>query len=231
MRKIAVIHQPNFLPWIGYFYKMMKSDIFIFLDDVQYVKRSLVNRNKIKTSQGELYIRLPLFQKGKYKQLINECKLHNKEDSFKIFVRTIDANYSKSKYFKNYFADICDILNQNIDNLVDLNILFVEWILNILGVKVDFKKSSELNNINGTSTEKLVSICKEVGANEYLSGFGGAKYQDETIFKKANIKLTITDFEHPVYEQLWGEFVPNLSVIDLIFNEGPDSKNIILNAN
>jgi len=230
MSKIVSIHQPNFLPWIGYFYKIINSDIFVFIDDVQYIKRSFINRNKIKTKDGSQYIKLSLLQKGRYKQLINECELYNKDENVRIILNSIKTNYSKTNCFNKYFEEFEYILNTNTNNLAELNILLIKWILKILKIDVEIKRSSELNNVIGTSTERLASICKDVGGNVYLSGFGGIKYQDESIFNKYNIELKITDFKHPVYNQLWGEFVPNLSIIDLIFNYGEDSRKIILNG-
>ena len=224
MKKIVGIHQPNFLPWIGYFYKIMKSDIFVFLDDVQYVKRSFINRNKIKTQRGEQYIRLPIHQKGKYKQSILNCELFNKKESIKELIRSIEANYGKSKYFKDYFDGFEKILFEETNSLVDVNISFIKWILEIMEVSVVFKRSSELKDISGTSTERLISICKSVNGDKYLSGFGGNKYQEKNMFDDANIELVITDFVHPTYPQLWGDFIPNLSIIDLILLFSKDNK-------
>ncbi len=229
MKKTVGIHQPNFAPWMGYFYKIIKSDIFVFLDDVQYTKRSFINRNKIKTHHGEQYIRLPLHQKGKYKQLISDCKLFNKKESVDILIKTISANYGKSKYFNDYIEDFKNILNKETEDIVDINISIIKWILKIMEISMIFKKSSELKNVSGTSTERLISICKSVEADRYLSGFGGNKYQDKNMFDNANIELVITDFDHPTYFQLWGDFIPNLSIIDLVFNHGKDSRDIILN--
>jgi len=230
MNKIVGIHQPNFLPWLGYFYKIMKSDVFVFLDDVQYVKRSFINRNKIKTHGGEKYIRLPLHQKGKYKQLIIDCALFNKDEAIDHLTKNIQMNYKKSKYFQDYFSSFEEALNNGSESLVDINISLIKWVLCILEETVNFKRSSELEGVSGVSTERLISICKNVGGNRYLSGFGGDKYQDKEMFDDANIELVITDFEHPTYEQKWGDFIPNLSIIDLIFNCGKNSKSIILNT-
>ncbi len=230
MNKIVGIHQPNFLPWIGYFYKIMKSDVFVFLDDVQYIKRSFINRNKIKTKDGEKYVRLPLHQKGKYKQSIINCVLFDKEEAVGSLTKTIQMNYGKSKYFNDYSSSFEDALNNGADSLVDINISLIKWALRILEETVDFKRSSELEGVTGASTERLISVCKSVGGDGYLSGFGGNNYQDKEMFDDANIELVITDFEHPTYEQLWGDFIPNMSIIDLIFNCGKDSKSIILNT-
>ncbi len=230
MEKIVGIHQPNFLPWVGYFYKIMNCDVFVFLDDVQYIKRSFINRNKIKTKEGTQYIRLSLIQKGRYKQLINECELYNRNENNRIIINVIKTNYSKAKYFSKYFEEFKNILREDTNSLLKLNILFIKWILNILNIEIELIKSSELKNILGTSTERLISICKNVGSNKYFSGIGGDKYQDKEIFEKSNIELVMTDFKHPVYNQLWENFVPNLSIIDLIFNYGEDSRKIILDS-
>lgn len=230
MTKTVGIHQPNFVPWLGYFYKIMKSDVFVFLDDVQYVKRSFINRNKIKTKNGEHYIRLPLHQKGKYKQSILDCVVFDKEHTLDSLFKTVQMSYGKSKYFNDYFEDFKEALREGEDSLVDINISLIKWILEIMEEPLVFKRSSELEGVSGTSTERLISICKSVGAERYLSGHGGEKYQDKKMFDDANIELVITDFDHPVYSQIWGDFIPNLSIIDLIFNHGKDSKSIILNT-
>jgi len=223
-------HQPNFLPWLGYFYKIAKCDIFVFLDNLQYSKNSFINRNKIKTSQGAQWLTLPVVTSGKFGQQILELTLFNKEKSIKKIFRTLELNYHKTKYFYDYFGKFQAILISNIDNLAEINILLIQWIIKLLEIRVAIKRSSELNNIKGTSTERLISICNSVGANEYFSGFGGVKYQENEIFSKARIKLKITDFEHPIYSQLYGEFIPNLSIIDLLFNCGKDSKAILLSG-
>jgi len=226
--KTVSVHQPNFLPWLGYFYKIAKSDVFVILNNVQYIKRSFINRSKIKTPTGEQYLTLPIFQKGKYKQLISECVLYDKEKSTRKIMGTIRQNYAKAKYFKDYFEQIQEILDTDITNLSEINILLIKWSLKILDIQTEIKILSELENIIGGASERIVSICKNVGADEYLSGFGGNKYQEKEVFDMSGIKLRITDFQHPVYSQCWGEFLPNLSIIDLLFNYGPESKKILL---
>lgn len=227
MSKIAAIHQPNFLPWLGYFYKIANSDIFIILDDAQYTKNSFINRNKIKTPQGTQYITLPVSHTGKFGQLILECSIDDKEKNAKKITRTIELNYRKAKYFSDYFDEFQKILNSNTSNLAEINVLLIEWILEALNIQSEIRRSSELKNVTGKSTERLVSICQSVGADEYLSGFGGVKYQEEAVFKESAIKLKMTDFHHPQYPQCWGDFIPNLSIIDLLFNCGPESKRIL----
>ena len=123
--------------------------------------------------------------------------------------------------------NILKIITMDYVDLVDINIDLIEWALRAIGVSTCFKRSSKLEEVYGSSTERLISICKSVDGDEYLSGAGGNNYQDEEMFKKTNIKLTMMNFEHPIYNQLWGEFIPNLSIIDLIFNCGKNSRQII----
>jgi hypothetical protein len=224
---IAAIHQPNFLPWIGFFYKIKQSDVFIFLDDAQFSKGSFTNRNKIKTPNGEKYITMPMMKKRSHFQMINECEIRDKNQSVEKILNSLRSNYRKSKYFDDYFEPLKDIINSDTSCLSDINISLVEWVLDILEIRTRTERSSNLENIDGVSTDRLVSICKAVDANKYLSGFGGSNYQDESKFLDHDIELLTTDFKHPVYDQLWGDFLPCMSVIDLIFNCGKDSKNLI----
>jgi len=228
---IVAIHQPNFLPWLGYFYKIANSDIFVILDDAQYTKNSFINRNKIKTAQGAQYITLPVSHTGNYGQLILESSINDKERSVKKIVRSIELNYRKAKYFPNYFDEFHNIINSSSSILAEINLLLIKWILEGLSIESDIRRSSELKNVTGKSTERLVSICQSVGADEYLCGFGGVKYQEEAVFKESGIKLKMTDFQHPEYPQCWGDFIQNLSIIDLLFNCGPESKRILLADN
>jgi len=227
MRITASIHQPNFIPWLGFFYKIIKSDIFIILDDVQFIKRSYINRNFIKTSNGAKKITVPIHQKGKYQQNINECVLFEYEKFCQKFISTININYSRTKFFDVYFDELENLIKKNYYLLSDLNTALIKWFLEKLNIKTILKKSSDFPDSNKTSTEKLIYICKNVGADIYLSGHGGENYQDPNMFQKNNITLQITNFIHPVYYQLYGDFVPNLSILDLLFNCGSNSKNII----
>jgi hypothetical protein len=224
---LASIHQPNFLPWIGFFYKIKKSDIFILLDDVQFSKGSFTNRNKVKTPNGGKYITMPIDKKGSYPQIINQCEIRDKEQAIEKILNSIKSNYRKSKYFDDYFESLKNAVNSDTSYLSDINISLIKWVLDILEIKTHIEISSDLENINGVSTDRLISICKSVGSNKYLSGFGGSNYQDESKFSNQGIDLLTTDFEHPIYDQLWGEFLPNMSIIDLIFNCGKDSKYMI----
>jgi hypothetical protein len=227
---IIAIHQPNFIPWIGYFFKISKCDVFVLLDNVQYTKNGFINRNRIKTPQGENWLTLPVVQSGKFGQDIKETQIFNKDYSVKKVLATIAANYKKAAYFDKYYTGITEILNKSSDNLCDVNSILIKWAAADLGIKTKMIFASELDEITGESTERLVSICKKLNGTSYLAGLGAKKYQEDHLFKAVNINVINTPFKHPGYQQLWGDFLPNMSVIDLLFNCGPEAKTILNNS-
>jgi hypothetical protein len=227
---IAAIHQPNFLPWIGYFYKMLKCDRFVFLDDVQYVRRGYTNRVKIKTENGEKWLTVPVKKKGRYDQLITEVELEPGDHWKNKILNTLQCYYGKTPHFKIYFPEIETMIMQEHSLLTELNIQLIRKAAEWLMIETPVIRSSELKNISGHSTDRLVSICKEIKAEKYLSGFGGQKYQERETFNENGIELLIYDFKHPEYSQLWGDFIPGQSVMDLLFNCGTESIEIIKNV-
>ncbi len=224
----AAIHQPNFLPWPGFFYKMMNSGVLVFLDDVQYVRRSIINRVKIKGPEGERWLTIPVINKGKYYQNINEVEIQANLPWRKKLLGSVSGCYGKAPYFKEYFSQFSEIIEREYRYLVEINFALIEWLSRSVGIEVKTEKASRLEGVTGLSTERLVSICEAVGAKRYLSGYGGSKYQEEELFHGHGIELAVYDFAPPVYEQLWGEFIPGLSTLDLLFNCGPRSKELIL---
>ncbi len=229
MGKIVAIHQPNYIPWIGYFHKMLNSDIFVFLDDSQYSKNQVINRNTIKTAQGGMYLTVPVLIKGQFGQTTLEVKIDNHINWRKRHWKSILMNYKKAKYFKLYSSFFEELYQMDWDKLSELNEFIVQKIADFLNIKMDFIKSSELE-IKGESTERLVNIVKSVDGDTYISGIGAKDYLDEDMFTESKISLTYQDFHHPVYNQLCGEFKPKMSIIDLLFNEGPKSLEIIKGA-
>ncbi len=218
---IVAIHQPNFLPWIGFFYKMCKSDIFVFLDNVQFSKNGYQNRVKIKTAQGDQWLTVPVFHK--FGQLTKDVKINNNENWKEKHLKTLELNYKKAPYFSQIYKLISTVYNKHDwELLTDFNIELIMAICNYLDIRTKTIRASVLN-VSGNSTELLINIVKNVGGDTYLSGKGGMKYQDENRFKKENINLVYTDFRHPVYPQLWGEFIEGLSILDLLFVCGENS--------
>ncbi|MCX7910642.1 MAG: WbqC family protein [Endomicrobia bacterium] len=216
---IVAIHQPHYLPWPGYFNKIIKSDIFVFLDDVQYKKNEWQNRNKIKTATGEMWLTVPVHYK--FGQKINEVEIDNKIFWNKDHIKTIKINYQKANFFKDFFPYIENLLSQKYYRLVDINVASVNLILEYLGINKKIITSSSLG-VKGEKTLKLVEICKKLSASVYLSGIGAKNYIIVEEFKKNNIEVVFQNYTTPVYPQLFGEFIPNLSIIDMIFNIGKE---------
>jgi hypothetical protein len=221
---IISIHQPAYIPWLGYFDKIARSDVHIFLDDAEYSKNNLFNRNKIKTPQGWMWLTIPVHYKNN--DLICETKIVNTFNWRKEHWHSIKANYSKAEYFKDYSDGIENFYLRDWENLADFTSSMNMKISEILGIKVKFLKSSEVN-VPGKRTERLVNLCKAIGADTYLSGVGGKNYMDLELFKEEHIRVEFQDFKHPVYPQRFGDFIPNLSIIDVLFNCGDKSLDIL----
>jgi hypothetical protein len=226
------MHQANYIPWIGYFYKMAKCDIFVYLDVVQYPRgKSFSARNKIKTANGETFLSIPVsIPKGDQNKAIYS-KIHLADRKWiKKHLKTLELNYKKAPYFNEVF-DL--ILGQiyNYENLLELNISLIETFADYLAINSTRVRLSKLLDNFGQKTELIIDICEKLKTPIYLSGTGGGKtYNDETMLNKKGIELLYSDFQHPQYRQLWGTFVPNLSIIDLLFNEGHKSRDILLGA-
>ena len=235
----AVIVQPFYLPWIGYFGMIDEADIFVFADNLQFLKKSWQRRNKIKTTNNtSKWITVPVT--GKYKQNINEVAINNsvsykqkqsmmnwKENHWEL----ITSSYSKAPYFDDYKDVIEEIFTKDWDLLLDLDIYAIEKISELLGLKVpDFIKASDLNDAEGIKVDYILNVCNEVGADAYISGLAAKDYIDVNEFQKfkqKNVDLYWFEFTHPVYPQIGSEFIPYLSAIDLLFNTGERSKNYI----
>ncbi len=226
MKKIAII-QPNYIPWKGYFDIINMVDEFILLDDVQYTKRDWRNRNKIKTPKGLMWLTIPVEVKGKYHQKIKDVKVSDKNWNKKHWL-SIVHNYSRAKYFKKYREYFQELyLNCKEEYLSQINFNFIKAINEILNIKTIIRFSGEFRLLEGKN-ERLIEICKQCGANIYLSGPSAKNYLDEELFKKEGITVEWMDYSgYPEYNQLYPPFEHFVSIIDLIFNEGPNSTNFM----
>jgi hypothetical protein len=224
----VVILQPGYLPWLGFFDQMYQSDIFVIYDDVQFDKDGWRNRNRIKTAQGEQWLTVPVLTKGLDKPLINEILVNNAAKWQKKHLTSIRQSYSKAPFFAQYIDGFEEILTKEWKYLVDLDMAFIYRLAGWLGLERDIRFSSDMG-IPGQSSERLVAMCAQLGAERFFEGAAGQDYLDVSLFKAQGIQVEYQDYQHPVYAQLHGEFIPYLSVIDLLFNHGPDSLNILIN--
>lgn len=221
-KKVAIL-QSNYIPWKGYFDIINLVDEFILFDDVQYTRRDWRNRNLIKTTDGLKWLTIPVEVKGKYLQKINETKIADNNWS-KQHWAIISSSYNKAKYFKLY-KDLFEELYFNVSELYlsQVNYKFIKTINKVLNIKTQITWSSDYELVEG-KTERIISMCKSSGATEYVSGPSGKNYIDEVLFERENIKLIWMDYSgYSEYDQLYPPFEHCVSIIDLIFNEGPDA--------
>lgn len=226
MKKIAIL-QSNYIPWKGYFDLINCVDEFVIYDDMQYTRRDWRNRNKIKTPDGLKWLSIPVEVKGKYFQKINETVVADKSWAITHW-RTIVQFYSKAKFFEDYkrfFEDFYTDCQE--DNLSLINFRLIKLVCSILGIKTKITWSSCYELIDG-QTEKLLGICQQSGADVYLSGPSAKEYFDESLAGKIGIKVEWMDYSgYPEYRQLYSPFEHGVTILDLIFNEGPNATNFM----
>jgi hypothetical protein len=222
--KVISIRQPGYFPYLGFFKKIESVDTFVFLDDVQYTRSDWDNRNKIKTSDGSMWLTIPILNKSK--EFLNEVKIDNTQNWKYKHKSAIKFNYENTPFFDLYWKDIELILNKKYTKLIELNIELINYFKSILEINTEIIFSSNLN-INSNGSEKLYEICKILEADTYLSGELGQNYLNLEIFEKNDIKIIFEKFQHPTYSQINSQFLPNMSIMDLLFNEGDNSINIL----
>ena len=218
MNLICAIHQPNFLPWAGFFHKIIESDVFVLLDNVDLMhgsKISITNRTKIKTPNGEQWLTIPI-QKNNSK-IIKEIEMVQSPWRDKM-LKTIELNYKKSKNFTSFYPVLESIIRYESTNLSDFNTNAIIEICNYLSIETPIIKSSDLNISTTNRNERIIEICKKCNANTYFSGNGGKKYHDENSFNLNQITIKYTTYSENEYPQLFGKYLPGLSIVDQLFN-------------
>lgn len=228
------IHQPNFFPWLGYFYKIYQADKFVFLDDVQIElasQQAFVNRTKIKNPLGEAWITCPVSTKLSDSKIIKDIVFNPNGLWREKIKKTLYFNYKKAKFFDESYFLIDNLLSQETNHLAIYNINIIKSICSHIGLETDFYLSSELNIISNERNERLIEICKILNSSNYLSGRGGLKYHNSLIFEENNIKILDLNFHHPLYSQLYGDFIEGLSIIDILFNCGKEHTHNLIKQN
>ena len=218
---IISIHQPQYLPWLGYLDKIAKADAFCFLDNVQYKKNEWQNRNRIKTAQKQQWLTVPVLYR--FPQKINEVKINNAVNWKRKHLQALITNYNKSPFFLEYIDFFEEVYSKDWEFLSELNVYLIDQICKMLDLQAKQTVLASTLSLSEDPTGRLIDICKALGGDTYLSGQDGAKYMDLEQFNQQGIRVMVQDFQHPEYPQLFGDFVSHLSIVDLLFNCGPES--------
>ncbi|MBC3207669.1 WbqC family protein [Pseudomonas sp. SWRI111] len=223
MKKVAIL-QSNYIPWKGYFDLIAAVDEFIIYDDMQYTKRDWRNRNQIKTPQGAQWLTVPVLVKGKYHQKIRDTEI-NGTDWAAAHWASLWQNYRKSPYFNEVAVWLEPLYrDQTYTHISTLNRAFIESICQYLGIQTKISNCWDYPLAEG-KTERLINLCASAGGGEYISGPSAKNYIDDKLFLDADIKLTWFDYVgYPSYPQLWGEFTHGVTILDLLFNCGINSR-------
>lgn len=231
MSKTVVIHQPDFLSYLGFFHRLLFADVFVVLDTAQFVdgtSQSWMHRDKIKTPQGEKWLSLSI-KKLPRDTAICDVLLSDAVDWRSTNLSLLRENYKKALYFQEIFPYIEQLYAFKCERMMDFNLKSIEMLMTFFDIKVPMIFTSDLD-AQGKKNELLVDILKKTAATYYLSGDGARAYFDPAPFMEANIEVIWQNFTHPVYPQLHGDFVPYLSSIDLLFNCGIDKSREILRS-
>lgn len=217
--KIAV-HQPQFMPWLGYFDKMDKADLFVLLDNVQFKKNEFQNRNRIKTHDQWAWLTVPV--SFKFGDLISEARINNQQDWRKKHLQTLLTYYGKAPFFRDFQPAVTSFYAASDDFLAELNAASIDLIRKIFAINTKVVIASDIPGLSTEPTERLLDICRYFEADTYIAGAGGRDYMECGKFDAAGINLVFQDFIHPEYHQINGPFIPYLSALDYIFNNGGD---------
>ena len=227
MGRTVVIMQPTYLPWSGYFDLMDQADVFVLLDTVQFDKRSWQQRNRVKTADGELMLTVPVRSKGRFDQRIADVEIDRDRRFAETHARSVRMAYARAPYAGALLGSWEAVLHGGHTRLADLNADLITWLRDALGLATPIVRSSSLD-VSGKRVGLLVDICRVLGADAYLSPAGSRGYiEDNDLFALNGIRLRYQAYDPPRYRQLHGAFIPSLSVLDLMLNEGPDSLAVI----
>lgn len=215
LAKTVTIHQPDFMPWLGFFDRWRVSDLFIVLDDVQFIRRGWHHRDKIKTPSGVQWLTVPVRKRGRNRQLINEVELDNEGDWRRRHLETIRHAYHSAPEFREVFAALEEIYARPHRLLIDHNLDLLRFAAARLGVDTPLEFSSNIGS-DSAGTQRLVDLVKAVGGRVYVTGTGSREYLEESLFASADLEVRWQEFQHPVYRQLYGDFVPKLSILDYL---------------
>ena len=224
MDRTIVILQPGYLPWLGFFDQMRRSDIFVYYDDVQFDKGGWRNRNRIKLPGGPHWLTVPVRHRGH--QRILDVEIDNEARWAHKHLSTIRHFYAQAPYLKRYLPELEEVLQRRWHRIAELDIAVIRLMCDWLGLRSVSVRSSELG-IEGERSQRLLDLCLHLGANRYLTGDAAKSYLDVELFARHNIEVQWQNYRHPVYPQQHGPFIPYLSALDLLLNCGDESAAIL----
>jgi hypothetical protein len=221
----AAIHQPMYLPYPGFFHKMSLADILVIMDDVQYDKR-FTNRNRILVPQGPIWLSVPIEKEDKF--LPNSSvRINNRVEWRDDHWRKISFSYRNAAFYDLYAHDLEETFQKEWNLLFDLDLELLKKTMRWLGLDLPVVRESELK-VGGKATERLINACKAVGADTYVSGRGGKNYIDSQQFENEGVRLVFQEYApFPYHQRFSNIFVPDLSIVDMLFNLGPDTLRLI----
>jgi hypothetical protein len=229
---IVAVHQPHFLPWLGYLDRMMKADLFVILDHVQFERRNYQNRTQIRLDGRAHWLTVPVRQRSQQERIIDKLVDNPPATDARAWgadhVRTLRHAYRDAPCLEDYAPTLRQILEARWERLVDLNQALLDFLRDALHIRTPMVRSSELE-VTGVRSDLILNLCRVAGADTYLAGMGGSRgYLDGEAFAAAGIKLAWQEFRHPVYAQCGGgEFMPGLSAVDLLFNHGDAARGVL----
>jgi hypothetical protein len=233
-KRIVAIHQPNFFPWLGYFNKIVRSDVFVVLDNVQYEKSSRGtwgNRVMLCVAGKAAWVTMPVVRQFEGTRLINEIKIQDSEPWRARLIKTIQMNYARAPHFSEVFPFVTSLINAPIDGLSAFNLNAIRGILEKLGLPVSKLVIGSSLSVEGAATDLLISIVRQTNGTAYMCGGGAGGYQEDEKFASAGVGLMYQAFEHPVYPQgKAAEFLPGLSIIDALMHCGFGGTRKLLHA-
>jgi hypothetical protein len=223
----VTIHQPQFLPWLGYLDKIDQADVFIMLDTVQFKKNEWQNRNRIRTAKGWQWLTVPVRQH--FGQRIDEVRIIPTAAWKARHLRALEMHYARAPYRDRYLAQLRELYAAPWDKLSQLSKATVQWLLKAYGITTPVHSAAQYP-ARDEATDRLIDLCRTVGATRYLAGPGAEHYMDKPRFESSGIRLDIQVFRHPVYRQVYEPFEQNLSALDLLFMQGPDALTALRQA-
>ena len=222
----CVILQPSYIPWRGFFDQVRKADLFVFYDDVQYDKRGWRNRNRIKTAAGPAWLTVPVLAKGAQTEHIpiHEIRICWDEPWNRAHWKSIQMAYAKAPFFKTYAGQLEETYATHPNFLADFTIDLTIQLARALGIEhTRFARSSQIAGVEGAKTDRLISVLQAVGASHYISGPSAQDYIEDDKFAAAGISLEYMQYDYPEYAQLYPPYEPQVSILDLLFMQGPQA--------